>query len=237
MNLRSVILCLAATSLLGVTSFASSFRSAVSSAPNANGHSTFYRLPPIPKDTVLYDNGPDDGLNAWNITNGFTVSDSFTLGANSTLNSVTFSNWFFPGDTGLSVDWAITSTPLGSALFSRTASLTGTMVGQGLGFFDIYSEMFSLGGLNLAAGTYYLQMNNEVISVNGDPGFWGESGGPSAACQDGNGFTCATNPIPSESFQISGTNGPPPIPEPSSILLFGTGLLGAAGALRRKFSL
>lgn len=202
----------------------------------ANGHSTFFRNPPAPKDSILYDNGADDGINAYTINSGFMVTNSFNLSGSSTLNSVTFSNWFFPGDTGVSVDWAITSTPFGAALASGTASLTGTLVGQGLGFFDIYSELFSLGGVNLAAGTYYLQLQNEVVSLNGDPGYWGESGGGSTACQSGNGLNCLG--IPSESFQIAGTSGlPPPIPEPSSILLFGTGLLGAAGALRRKLSM
>lgn len=37
------------------------------------------------------------------------------------------------------------------------------------------------------------------------------------------------------SFTITQVGPPPPVPEPGSLLLIGTGMLGAAGALRRKF--
>ena len=47
---------------------------------------------------------------------------------------------------------------------------------------------------------------------------------------------CAVNPIPSESFTFTGVvgAGASSAPEPSSILLFGSGVLGLAGVLRRK---
>ena len=233
MKLRAALFCLTTVTFLGASSFASPVGSSAHTYPSAAGHHGVYH-PTTPKDSVLYSNGADDGINAYTINSGYSVTNSFDLSAPNTATSVTFSNWFFPGDTASSVDWAITTAPFGGTTeASGTASLTGTLVGQGLGFFDIYSETFSLGSVSLAAGTYYLQLGNEVVSF-GDPGYWGESAGPSFACQSGNGLDCLG--IPSESFSISGGSAPPPIPEPSSLVLFGTGLLGAAGALRRKFS-
>ncbi|MEO8726846.1 MAG: PEP-CTERM sorting domain-containing protein [Acidobacteriaceae bacterium] len=229
MKLRSLILSLAATTLFATTSFASSYRNAVISAPNVNSHSTFFRLPPSPKDALLYGNGSDDGANAYNIST-YAVTNSFVLNSSSTLNSVTFSNWFFPSDSATTVDWAITTGVFsGTTLASGTASLTGTLIGQGLGFYDIYSELFSLGGVNLGAGTYYLQLSNEGTAQS-SAGYWGESGGASLANQS------TVGGIISESFSINGSNGTPSIPEPGSLVLFGTGLLGVAGVLRRKFS-
>jgi hypothetical protein len=37
-----------------------------------------------------------------------------------------------------------------------------------------------------------------------------------------------------ESFFLGAVNGPEPIPEPATMLLLGTGLAGAAGAVRRR---
>ncbi|MEO8726281.1 MAG: PEP-CTERM sorting domain-containing protein [Acidobacteriaceae bacterium] len=237
MKLRAILLCLTVVTFLGASSFASSYGPRSSAAP-LSGRTGGVIHTPKPGDSTLYSNGGDDGIVGYTINFGYDVSNSFNLAANSTLNTATFSNWLFPGDTATSVNWAIT-TQLGggTTLFSGTGAITQVFVGTNSFGYNVYNDTFSLGGVSLAAGTYYLDLSGLNVP-SGDPGYWGESAGPSVACQSGNSLPPCTS-IPSESFSIAGTagGGPPPIPEPSSILLFGTGLLGAAGALRRKFSM
>jgi hypothetical protein len=77
-----------------------------------------------------------------------------------------------------------------------------------------------------------------VVS-NGDPVYWDENSG--AGCGGtGGGANCpasasesSVGTIPSEDFTIGGGSGGT-TPEPSSIMLFGSGILGLAGLLRRK---
>ena len=45
----------------------------------------------------------------------------------------------------------------------------------------------------------------------------------------------ALGTIPSEAFTINGSNGGGSTPEPSSLALFGSGVLGIGGLLRRRF--
>jgi PEP-CTERM motif len=83
--------------------------------------------------------------------------------------------------------------------------------------------------VNLAAGTYWLNMDNAVI--NDDPAYWDENSGPAQASEN------SVGTIPSEAFTIFGSsNGSSTVPEPASILLFGSGMLGLAGVLRRRLS-
>ncbi len=112
--------------------------------------------------------------------------------------------------------------------------------------YDVDVITFSTGGVPLNAGTYWLNLANAVVP-SGDPVYWDENSGagcggsgcPSSASES------AVGTIPSEAFTIGGGcgagngNSPdcgPPTPEPSSILLFGSGILGLAAALRRKLN-
>ena len=73
------------------------------------------------------------------------------------------------------------------------------------------------------------QLANAVVST-GDPVFWDENSGPSQASES------SVGTIPSEAFTINTSGGEGgTTPEPSSIMLFGSGILGLAGVLRRKF--
>jgi len=172
-----------------------------------------------------YDNGPPNGsVDAWTINFGYVVSDTFVLSVANTIQSFNFWVWAYPGDTALTVDWSITSAEFGGTTYgSGTASLSSTFVSSNQYGYDI--DQLSASGLNVAlgAGTYWLNLQNATTAF-GDPLFWDENSGPSSASES------AVGTIASEAFNING----PATPEPSSILLFGSGILGLAGVLRRK---
>ena len=191
-------------------------------------------VPVVAQD--LYDNGPINGTaDAWTINFGFVVSDTFALSANSTVNGVSFGAWVFPGDVPFSVEVQITSSEFGGTVYTdQNVDLTQSgCVGNQYGF-NICTESGSLGTpVNLAAGTYWLNLDNAVVAT-GDPLYWDENSGPSQASEN----TIGT--IPSESFTIlrgggtTTTTSTTSVPEPSSIMLFGSAILGLAGLLRRK---
>ena len=184
----------------------------------------------------LYDNGPINGtVDAWTINFGFIVSDTFTLGANSSVNEVDFGAWLFPGDILQSADVSITSSEFGgTTFFDGTVNFTQSGCTSNQFGFDVCTESGTFGPVNLNAGTYWLNLQNAVVNT-GDPIYWDENSGPSSASEN------SVGTIPSEAFTILGgsttsmtTTTTGTVPEPSSIMLFGSGILGLAGVLRRK---
>ena len=189
---------------------------------------------------VVYSNGPTNGnTDAWTVNFGFTVSDTFTTTlANTQITGVTFAAWMAPGDILDSAEISITSSEAGgTSYFDQTVSFTqGTCTGNQYGY-NVCNENGTLGGggVNLAStGSYWLNIQN-ASSAAGDPVYWDENSGPSSASEN----TVGT--IPSESFTVLGTQSTTTTttttgttPEPSSILLLGSGILGLAGVLRRK---
>ena len=186
----------------------------------------------------IYDNGPTNGTtDAWTVNFGFAVSDSFSLGSASTIGSLNFATWMTPGDTLTSAEVLITDAEFGgNTFFDQTVSFTQSGCVSNQYGFNVCNETGSIGA-SLNAGTYWLTIQN-AASTLGDPVYWDENSGPSSASQN----TLGT--VPSESFTLLGGTGPGPgtgpgsgpgtTPEPSSIMLFGSGILGLAGVLRRK---
>ena len=192
---------------------------------------------------VLYDDGPINGtVDAWTINFGFEIADSFTLLNNSTVGGFNFGVWEFAGDTLTSVGWEIDSEPLGGTKYgSGTASgsnLTDRFISVNQYGYDI--DNITVTGLNvkLASGSYWLGLLNASVP-SGNPVYWDENSGIGCGGDDGHGGGCPSSASsggvgsdPSEAFTIDGPGGT--TPEPSSILLFGPGILGLAGLLLRK---
>jgi len=183
-----------------------------------------------------YDNGPINGTtDAWTINFGYVVSDTFTVGAGGgTVGNISFGVWEFPGDTMQTVDFTITATENGTGV-GGTRNVTDTYVSTNQYGYNIDVISFNAGGIPLNQGTYWLNLANAVVP-SGDPVYWDENSGtgcggsgcPSSASES------AVGTIPGEAFTIGTGSSSGSTPEPSSIMLFGSGILGLAGVLRRK---
>jgi hypothetical protein len=184
-------------------------------------------LAAVPAFAQSYNNGPINGTtDAWTINFGYVVSDTFTLSAASTTGMTSIGVWEFPGDTGSTVDFLISTSENGTGV-GGTRNVTDKFISTNQYGYNIDTWTFDTGGVPLAAGTYWLNLANAVVP-SGDPVYWDENSGKSSASES------SVGTIPSEAFTLNYTSGSGTTPEPSSIMLFGSGILGLAGLLRRK---
>ena len=188
---------------------------------------------PAMADT-LYNNGTFNGnADAWAINFGFAVSDSFNVGSDPHVKSLNFVYWDGSAaspssDLLTSVDMALGSTSFGGT-YNTYGVTNNTFLATNSFGFSLYQANF-LSAFDIPwVGAGYLTLQNACTtsgcSVNTEI-FWDENGGPSTAYEN------TLGSIPSEAFTLGGTRDT--TPEPSSIMLFGSGLLGVFGVLRRK---
>lgn len=194
---------------------------------------------PLFAQNELYNNGPINGdIDAWTINSGFVVSDTFTLAAHDNqVNELMFGSWLIPGDSLISAEVSITSNEFGgTSFFDQTVDFTQSDCFSNHKGLMTCLETGSFPSVELTGGTYWLNLQNALLNNNGDPVYWDENSGegctspgcPSQASEN------QVGAIPSESFTILGSAGSGTTPEPGSILLFGSGVVGTAAWIRRS---
>jgi hypothetical protein len=191
---------------------------------------------PAMADT-LYTNGPYNGTtDAWTINFGFSVSDSFTVPTNFGIQmggTIIAKGGIVVWDPSTSdllttVDIQFGTTSFGGSI--QTVAATNTFLETNQYGYNLYYAEFSFPGVPWSGAGWFTLSNactTSGCSVS-NPIYWDENSGPSTAYEN------TIGSIPSEAFTLVGTSGT--TPEPSSIMLFGSGILGLAGILRRKLN-
>jgi hypothetical protein len=190
---------------------------------------------PAMADT-LYSNGAYNGTNdAWTINFGFAVSDSFNVPTNSSIEDLHIVYWdASSSDLLTTVDMALGSSSFGGTPMTLSG-VTNTFLSTNQFGYNLYQADYSFAN-QAWSGAGYVTLSN-ACSTSGcsvsNPIYWDENSGSSTAYEN------TLGSIPSEAFTLTGSSsggGSGTTPEPSSIMLFGSGVLGLAGVLRRKLT-
>jgi hypothetical protein len=151
------------------------------------------------------------------------VSDSFTVSENASATSVTFVIDGLAPAT--SVQWAIGTSIDDNSLGNGTVDPTSQLLFAPPGSDTLpYAETFSLPSIALVTGTTYYLTLTGLVDASGGPGVvWDENDNYNT------GYSSSLGAIGSETFEVDGTASAAAgtaTPEPSSLLLLATGLLG-----------
>lgn len=210
--------------------------------------------------TIVYNNGGPNQQNGNEMTQ-WIQSEDFTLTQTVRVTDVHFWDLELPNSGYQNeIDWWITPDNngfpnMGAALLfgaNLGAGVTRTQLNGGqcniLGQFCEFSDDFTFAGpgIVLTAGTYHLALHNGPPSFNSRSEFYWETTNGNGTqtglecdlqsisdCTTGNGSDFSNNGQ-EHAFYLTGTTG---VPEPSTLMLMGTGLLCAVGAFRRKLTL
>jgi PEP-CTERM motif-containing protein len=194
---------------------------------------------------VLFSSGAVNGEGSnWNIST-YTEADSFTLSAGETVTGASFAVWVLNNDTVNTVNWAITSIPLGGTTYASGTStpVSQTFISTDPNYnsnsygYDIDNESFSIPTLAIAStGTYWLDLSG-AVDADSYYVFWDENDNPSVSAfsshNGGETLTSGTDGCASascsETFSISGNT-----PEPATLPLLASGIAGVAILVRRR---
>jgi hypothetical protein len=184
---------------------------------------------------TVYSNGAYNGTtDAWTINFGFTVSDSYALSGGTSVSGMNIVYWdASTSDLLTTVDYQF-----GSSSFSGTthtsAPVTNAFLSTNQFGYALYRADIAVSNFDFTGANGFVTLGNACTTSGcsvSNPIYWDENSGPSTAYEN------TLGSIPSEAFTLAGgtTCGDCfQTAEPSSIMLFGSGLLSIVSVLRRK---
>jgi hypothetical protein len=194
--------------------------------------------------STSYDNGPVNGqTDGWAFSGGFQNTETFQFDVPGHVNSFSAWIWLVPGESLTNVQLGMGTSAFDTSLFNgflgAPTSTDGCFGPNGFGYNVCDEHWTNISGTPLLGTTQYWLTLQNGATLNGTQPFWDENSG--IGCTGGGCPSLAylnngVGSIPSEAFTITNNGSGGTTPEPSSILLFGSGILGLAGVLRRKLT-
>lgn len=196
--------------------------------------------------TVLYDDGPTNGAINGLFIDGpnpgpynQNISDEFVASGSGIANYMQVGLWVPTGETPTTLSWWLGTSAFSGNLASGTNSSLQYSYLMTTGNWDIYNvTVTGLSGALTAGDTYYLTLGNGNDSGGDQYVAWDVNNGAAACYVAVGGVEQGGCGYGGEAFTLyASSGGGGTVPEPSSLLLFGSGVLALAGLMRHRIGL